>query len=190
MKTRLLVIASLALCLFVPRTPAQDPPKKPGPEQKNLEMFTGRWKFVEVSTENPFWPVGTVSVKTESRMILDGYFFEERAAGVGPGGPISWLWLIGWDDEKKQYQGTFFENSGFFHKDWKNESIILTLQGRTWSGKWNSEKDGKQYPCRSSTTIAPDGKSCHYQFEYSDDGTQWKVFMTGKGKKVGSTRPR
>ena len=73
---------------------AADPPTKPGPEQKKMEMGVGKWKIEGVVGESPFGPAGKVTGSEEDRMILGGFFLESRGQVTGPDGEMSRLEIL------------------------------------------------------------------------------------------------
>ncbi len=180
----------IALCLLAPRLGAQDAPKKPGPEHKKLEMMTGTWKYDETDFESPFGRAGKATFTSASHMIMGGFFLEERGKGVGPDGPYTWLVVTACDPEKGNYYSYNFDSAGAFGRPGKGEIGTGTLQGNTWTWTWNSEAKGKSYPSRSVAVYSPDGKTMTYQWSYSEDGTNWKPWLSGKATRVGKARAK
>lgn len=166
-------------------TKVAEAPKTPGPEHKKMEMATGKWKSEGVNFESPFGPAGKTTGTGESRMILGGFFLENRWQNVGPKGPSSSVEITAYDDEKSRYQSSFFTSDGQFDKAWNGQIATCTIQGDNWNWSWIEEKDGKKYQCREVDKFSDDRKSCTYEGSYSEDGQLWKRRYEVKSTKVG-----
>ena len=125
------------------------------------------------------------------RLALGGFFLEERADGVASDGSrFQWLAMTAYDDEQKHYQCAYFDSGGFFNKVGKNDVQIITVAGDTWTYRWTAQKDNQSYQCRGVVVLTPDHKTSSYEFLYAEDGTNWKPWFSGRGRKVSSAGSR
>jgi hypothetical protein len=177
-----LITFGLAVCLFTLRASGQEPPKKPGPEHKKLEIMAGRWRYEEEHFESPFGAVGKATYGSEAEMILGGFFAEERGHGNTPDGPFAWVAVTAYDPEKGYYQFVY-DNTGFGSRPWKGEVGTAKVQGNEWTWTWNQDAKGKTYHCKSVTVFSEDGKTQTYEWFYSEDGVKWKRWSRGRGTK-------
>jgi hypothetical protein len=160
-------------------------PKKPGPEEKKLEMCTGKWSLEETVFETPLGPAGKRTGTEEDRMICGGFFLEIRGHTTGPEGKVSRLEILAYDSAKSHYQDSFFSSTGEFDKAWKNENAICTISGNTWNWSWSEEKGKKKYQMRQVVVFAADRMSFTWSTSYSEDGSVWKKRNEAKATKVG-----
>ena len=186
MKTSFIPLA-ITICLLTPGLSAQDAPRKPGAEHKQLAVGVGRWKYTEEAVETPLGKAGKSTYTSDGRMVLAGFFFQESGKGAGPDGPVEWITINAFDPEKGFY-GFTFDSQGLSSRPWKGEYLSGKVAGNTWTWTWKQEVKGKTYDCRSVNVFAHDGKTQTYEWTYSEDGTTWKPWVKGTGSKVGSHR--
>jgi len=162
----------------------QDRPKA-GPEQKQLEVWVGEWKYEGLLSETPLGPGGKFAGKSTSRMILDGLFLEGRGEDKGVYGGKELVYKgvnIQWYDPKtKTYLSQHFDNDGVVGGG------VTTVAGNTWTTTGNqTDSKGKTYKTRSSATVSADGKTITEKAELSaDDGKTWVPYWEDTLKKVG-----
>lgn len=184
------VTAWLLSSLFAVSLVAQDGPAKPGPEHARMAMGTGKWKTESVIYESPFGPAGKMVMKSESRPILGGLFYETRGQGKGPKGPYAFVEIISYDAEKKYFQSSWFDSDGYFDRPWKNQNATATIDGNTWTWTWKEERDGKEYHRRQVWAFSPDKKTATGLSTYSEDGVTWKKVGEDKSTKTGNLKPK
>ena len=161
----------------------QDRPK-PGPEQKKLEVFVGEWNYEGSLSDTPLGPGGKFAGKQTARMILDGLFLESGGEdkGVYGGKEIVYKGVsIQWFDPiTKTYLDHGYDNDGFAGKG------VTTLTGNTWTSTGTqTDRKGKIYKSKSSTTFSSDGKTRTTKTELSaDDGKTWMPWYELTMKKV------
>jgi hypothetical protein len=169
-------------------TKTSDTPKTPGPEHQKLAMGTGKWKVEVNYLTSPFGPAGKETLTQESRIILDGFFLENRwrsvQASAGLEGAGAGLEIIAYDPDKSVYQSCWFDSTGNFPRSWKPDVATCTIAGDTWHWCWTEEKDGKIYQCREVDVFATNRQSFTAEDTYSEDGTTWKQRSELKAVKV------
>jgi hypothetical protein len=177
-----LTILGLALSLFIPSVGAQDNPRKPGPEEKKLEVWTGQWETEGQYVATVFGPAEKGTSKLSARMILDGFCLEETGTTKAPSLSTKYIALTTYNPKTKQYVSYYCDTTGYA------EAEAITVQGNIWTYLWNEDAKGKTYKCRSVVTVSKDGKSWTNKWEYSEDGEKWLLRMEGKGKKLREVR--
>jgi len=178
----LLAIVTLALALSLPPLRAGDAAPQPGPQHNKLAVFAGKWKGEISTSETPFGPAGKATDAYEGRLVHGGFHVEIRGKGRGPEGPYSWTEIYYFDPVKKRY--------GNFYYDGNGEAGVAegNTDGNTWTFTWDQPAKNKTYKGKSMITFAPDGRSSTYEWTYSEDGTTWKPWLTGKAKRVGKAK--
>jgi Protein of unknown function (DUF1579) len=150
----------------------QDRPKV-GPEQKQLGVFVGEWKYEGSVKDTPLGPGGKFAGKQTARMILDGLFLESRAEdkGVYGGKEIVYkgVFIQWYDPMTKTYHDHGFDNDGFV------ASGVTTVSGNTWTSTGTrTDSKGKSNKVRNTSTFSSDGNTCTQKTELSvDDGKTW-----------------
>ncbi len=146
-------------------------------------MFVGEWTYEGSQEVTPFFPsAGTFRGKSISRMVLGGFFLEERDEDKADDGYVfQGVGLTGYDPVKQSYFTHTFENDG------KASVGSLSLSGNSWtSHSTRSDTKGKLYKTRNVQTFAIDGKSWTSLTEYSsDNGKTWKKAWSLKATRVG-----
>ncbi|MEO8427819.1 MAG: DUF1579 family protein [Verrucomicrobiota bacterium] len=168
------VAVSFLFLLSAPvvRAQIQDRPK-PGPEQKKLEVFVGEWKYEGSVSDTPLGPGGKFAGKQTTRMVLDGLFLEGRAEDKGIYGGKEIVYkgvFIEWFDSiTKTYVTHSYDNDGFAANG------VTTVSGNTWASTGTqTDRKGKIYKTKSSSTFSSDGKTVIGKNELStDDGKTW-----------------
>lgn len=174
---RVALVAFVLLCL-AQTAKAQEPSMpKPGPEQKLLEVWAGKWRYEGAEVETPLGIKGNFKGKSENRILAGGFALELH--DVEKTG--DWLSVMWFDASTKTYRSKSFQPSGMVN------SALVTVSGNTWSTLGElSDKNGKVWKTRSSTTFSTDGKSTTGKQEYSaDDGNTWLLWWTFSSKKTG-----
>ncbi len=180
MKRSLLLALGLAFSLVAPPLRAGDAPKALRPEHKKLEIWAGKWDLKETIFETPFAKPERREYRWDARMLHGGFCVEGHGKQRGTSNPMTWT-EIHYFDSKTQGFRTFYADS-----DGTIGDGAETVEGNTWSSSpWQVQVDDKTYHAKSVLTFAPDGKSYRYEWSYSEDGTTWKPWLSGTGKKVG-----
>ncbi len=178
----LLAFVTIALGMGLPQLRAVDAAPQPGPEHKKLACFTGKWKAELTTVETPLAPAGKATATHEGRFVQGGFHVESRGKGRSPMGTFTWTEIYYYDSSKKAYGNFAYDGTG------QAGLAKADCNGNTWTLLWEQSVGGRSYQCRSVVTFAPDGKSSTVEWTYSEDGTTWKPWLTGKAKRVGKAR--
>lgn len=170
----------LGIGLSLPQLRAADAPKKPGPEHKKMEVFAGKWKWLETAVASPFGPAGKASWKGEGKMTHGGFFYEEHGSGKGSDGQSgSWTFVQWYDEDARIYRNLVMDRSGAVMHG------TTRFEGNGFVNEWEAKAGGKTYKCKSVNQFGPGNKTVTYEWLYSEDGVNWKSQFKGKGTKVG-----
>jgi hypothetical protein len=140
------------------KTQGPEPPTKPAPELKSLEVLVGKWRNDLEFKNNPE-NKGTGSITYE---WLDGGFFlthrfDQTFTKEGPHRGIS---IIGYDEESQSCLSHFFDNQGNsreYRTSIQNGIFKFTGQWERYTGEFSEDKN----------TITG-------TWEYSEDGVNWQ----------------
>jgi hypothetical protein len=146
-----------------------------------MEMCAGEWTYEGTANDTPFAPAGSFKGKASTRMILGGFFLENREEDKSPDGYIyQGIQIRGFDSVTKSYVEHVYENDGTM------TSTVVTVNGNTWTGAGTrTDSQGKVYKTRNVLTYASDGQSFTFASEYSaDDGKTWLPMWKGVMKRV------
>lgn len=162
----------------------QDRPK-PGPEQKQLEVWVGEWKYEGSLMDTPLGPGGKFAGKMSTRMILDGLFLESRGQDKGVYGGKKLVYkslMIQWYDPiKRIYVDGGYDNDGTVGRG------ETTVNGSIWTKTGTVvDSKGKTNLFKSVSSIATDGKLITTKSELSvDDGKTWIPYWQSTNRKIG-----
>ena len=104
MRTKILVVGSSVLLAFGSAL-AQDAPK-PGPEQKTLGYFAGKWTSEGEMKPGPFGPGGKMTSVDTCEWFAGGFQLVCRGQGGGAMGPMTTLGVLAYNPADKAY--TFY----------------------------------------------------------------------------------
>ncbi len=171
----LLVSAVVVPATLAAQAPAAVP--KPGPEQKPLESFVGKWSFEGQAEASPYGPAGKIASVETYEWLPGGFFllhhYDFRQAGV----EIKGMEVLGYDRRSKAYTTRAYDNFGN-SSAWK-----AAVAGGTWSWTGESEVGGK--PLHERCTVAFEGPDViTSNCEYSTDGTKWLGNFKARGTRV------
>ncbi|HOC00122.1 MAG TPA: DUF1579 family protein [Verrucomicrobiota bacterium] len=183
-------ILSLIVSLLAPQLRAGDPPKKPGPEHKKLEVLTGKWKWEENLERTPWGPPRKAIGRSEVRFIHRGFAVHEYAKGRtvdpaksgDPGSPGEWTILTYCDPDQRTYRALWLDSEG------QVDNTVGSVEGTTWSWAWKHSINGKVYDFKETDVFAPGGRSRTCEVMYSDDDATWKPYSKCVYRKVGKAK--
>ncbi|HOX24351.1 MAG TPA: DUF1579 domain-containing protein [Candidatus Krumholzibacteria bacterium] len=84
----------------------------PGPEHAWIAKHAGKWNCTMRSWMDPAGEPMVSQGVEESKMILDGRFLSTEFNGENMGMPFTGRGLMGYDNVKKKYVGTWLDNMG------------------------------------------------------------------------------
>jgi hypothetical protein len=153
----------------------------PGPEHKKLESRVGKWEYEGEAQATPFGPAGKFSGVETSRMVLNGFFLENHWEDKSNTGYVAaGIVLTGYDAAKKSFADHAFENDG------SATSSVVTIEGTSWKSEGNrTDREGKSYKTKWTSSVSEDGMTGKSKSEYStDDGKTWLPFFELTSKRV------
>lgn len=176
----------VATCLFAllmapPALCAGEPAQRPAPYNKDIECWTGKWKYEEVMVSNPFLPAGKRTLFSVGKFVNKGHMVELQGRDQSREG-YTWTEIYYYDHVKKTWANFYCDSDGIANNGPKN------VDGQRWSSDWEEAAQGKTYKCRCVVTFAADGKSYTYEWTYSEDGQAWLPWVKGKATKTGNVR--
>jgi len=174
MRTKIIVVASSALLAFGASL-AQDAPK-PGPEQKALGYFAGKWTSDGEMKPGPFGPGGKVTSNDNCEWFTGGFQLVCRGTGGGAMGSMTSLGVIAYNPSEKAYTYYGIDSTGMTDYSKGQKS------GNTWTFTSKSEMNGKPVHSRY-TMVTASPTSYTYKWDTSEDGTKWTTVMEGKSTK-------
>jgi hypothetical protein len=134
--------------------------RKPGVEEKRLEIFIGKWNGKGKNKEGAQILAGAPVTTTESYEWLPGGFFLVYRGDMKYGEEhLHSIRAIGFDTKKKLYTINAFDSMGF------NRLYEGNVQGNVW--KFNGAFE------RVTFDIASDGNSMNVKWEITPDGSKW-----------------
>lgn len=139
---------------------------KPGPEQKRLEVFLGRWNVDGEAQASPYGPAGKLTSIDTWAWMPGGFFMTHHWDSKQGGVEIKGMEVLGYDGRSKVYTSRFFDNLGN-SGPWKG-----TVQGNAWTWTGDTEVAGKPLKERC-TTIVAGADALTSKCEYSTDGAKW-----------------
>jgi hypothetical protein len=157
---------------------AQAQAPKPDPEVKKLRSVVGDWTYEGEYKPGPLGPGGKFTGEYTARMILGGFFLQERWTEKGPAGETRSLALDGYDPVNKNFSGEMYSDDG------GRLSGTITITGNTWTIAGKGVAAGKPYQFKGTFVLAPDLASGTYKTEISLDGKTWMPWFEEKYTKV------
>ena len=120
----------IALCFsFRLNAQAPDQPAKPGPEQKRLEVFLGKWTNQGEAKASPYGPAGKITASETFEWLPGGFFMIHRAEGRQGTIEVKWIEIIGYDAQKTIYTTHTFDNMGnsiLWQGTWREKTLTWT----------------------------------------------------------------
>jgi hypothetical protein len=161
-----ILLLALVVC-FATAMQAQAQAPKPDPELKKLRVVVGDWTYEGEAKPGPLGPGGKFTGEYTARMILGGFFLQERWTEKGPAGETRGLALDGYDPVNKNFSGEMYSDDG------STLSAVLTITGNTWTFAGKLVAAGKPYQFKGTFVLAADLASGTYKTEISADGKTW-----------------
>jgi hypothetical protein len=159
---------------------AQAPPApRPGPEQKVLEYYVGKWTGQGEMKPSPFGPGGKVTSTDTCEWFAGGFQVICRGEGSGAMGSMKTLGIISYHAGDKAYKFYAVDSSGSAELSTGNKS------GNTWTFTAESNYGGMAFKSRY-TIVEVSPTSYTFKWEMSQDGTKWATMIEGTSKKSGT----
>ena len=174
MNRQVLVFGCGALLAFA-TAQAQDAPK-PGPEQKALGYFAGKWTSEGEMKPGAFGPGGKMTSVDTCEWFAGGFQLVCRGQGSGAMGKMTTLGVIAYSPVEKSY--TFYGIDSMGMTDYSKGK----KSGNTWTFTSKADMQGKPVHSRY-TMVEASPTSYTYKWDMSEDGTKWSTVMEGKSTK-------
>jgi len=178
----LVVLCSLAAFAQEQKQPQMTPQQKammdawmkfatPGDAHKALDSMVGTWDAKVTLWEAPGTEPHTSTATSESRWMLGNRYVQETVNGSFMGMPFQGLGITGYDNAKKQYFNTWFDNFGTGYMT----SVGSMPDAKTFSMKTSTTDPmtGKDMPGETRITIAD---ADHHMMESWAPGPDGKMF--------------
>jgi hypothetical protein len=175
---RIAIAVCVVLLVFAVSLWAQTTAPKPGPEQKKLEIWLGKWTYETEFKATPLGPAGKVTGMATVRPILGGFFVEWRGEEKGLLGTTNWYEIDGYDALNKKFMWDGFSSDGSYNK------VSYTIEANTVNYSGSVFLGEKQYKFRGSVIFAPDFMSNVEKREVSADGKTWTPWFETKANKT------
>lgn len=150
----------------------------PGEHHEHLKKLAGNHNYTMKMWMDPSAPPMESTGKRSAEMILGGRYLEEKYTGTFMGMAFEGLGVMGYDNLKKQYVGSWIDNMG---------TGIMDMHGTCSSGSWTmigegmDPATGKEMTTRSVIQIVDDNTFTMTMFGPGADGKETKMFeMTCK----------
>lgn len=147
----------------------QDSPEVPGPEQKKMGVFVGRWHTTGEVVATESTPAAKVDSIDSYEWYPGGFFLVHHADGKVGDGAIKSIEIMGYDPERQCYFAPFFDSTGGSGVE------EIRLDGDTWTWRGSNVMGVKEHRCIA--VVSSDGKTVRARHEKSEDGLDWTLWM-------------
>jgi hypothetical protein len=150
----------------------------PGEHHEHMKKLAGNHTYTMKMWMDPAAPPQESTGKRTSEFLLGGRFLEEKYTGTFMGMPFEGIGILGYDNVKKQYVGTWIDNMS---------TGIMTSHGTCDKGSWTMTGEstdpmtGKTWTSRSVVKIVDDNTFVMEMYGPAPDGKEYKMMeMTCK----------
>jgi hypothetical protein len=173
----LLATAALSVAPALSEAPAGKP--APGPENRKLGFFVGKWSAAGDLKPSPFMPGGKINSQDTCEWFDGGFAVVCHYNGIGPMGATKGLGILGYDAEEKMYT--------YYSLDSGPRSMTTVPQGTEKDGTWvyndESRLGGKMV--RSRYTITETSPTSYsYKWEILGEDGAWQTILMGKSTRT------
>jgi hypothetical protein len=147
----------------------RDTPATPGPEQKKMGVFLGRWHTTGEVAATASTPSAKVDSIDTYEWCPGEFFLLHHAAGKVGDVAINSIEIMGYDAERGRYFGSFFDSTGGFGTE------DLRCDGNTWTWRGSNVMGVKEHRCIA--VVSSDGSTVRARHEKSEDGENWAPWM-------------
>jgi hypothetical protein len=178
-------LQAFAACIVISAAGAQlvaaqaPPAATPGPEQKRLAYFVGKWTADGDVKPGPMGPGGKVTSTDECQWFAGGFSVVCNSTGTTPGGPSKSIGILGYSPEEKVY--TYY---GVDNTNMTMGSVPKgTVQGDTWVYNDEGMMGGKKVKTR--VTIKELSATAYtFTMEVQGPDGKWAQMMESKSTKA------
>jgi len=163
--------------IFVTGAFAQTAAPKPGPEQKRIGYFAGKWNWEGESKPSPMGPGGKVTGTENCSWYEGGFHLVCHNDFTGPRGKAKGQSIMGYDPTAGTY--TYYAinsiGEGFFVRGNVTDAV--------WT--WDAEMPVEGKSMKMKVTITEQSPTVYvFKVEGSFDGGPWTVFEEAKATKA------
>jgi hypothetical protein len=141
----------------------------PGPEQKKLGVFLGRWHTTGDVAATSSTPAAKVDSIDTYEWYPGEFFLIHHANGRVGDDTIKSLEIMGYDAGNQRYFASFCDSTGGFGIE------EVRLDGDTWTWRGSDVMGVKEHRCIA--VVSNDGQTVRARHEKSDDGKNWARWM-------------
>jgi Protein of unknown function (DUF1579) len=142
---------------------ATDQAAAPGPKQRALDVFIGKWITTGHTVASPEIPATEILASDTYEWAPGGFFVVHSAYGRIGDNPVGGVEIMYYDADIGSYRCQFFDNQG----------NITTSQLDEADGAWSWTRENTR--CRA--TFTDDGKTQVAHHQHSDDDRTWRPSM-------------
>jgi hypothetical protein len=153
-------------------------PPKPGPNQKRLEIFVGKWKMKGQQYDGVMGPAAKITAVQTYEWLTGAFFLVHRFEGRMGDAETACIEIIGHDASSQSYSTHSFYNNGI-----TNEWRVRERDG-TWKFTGEAQMADKSLKVRCTTVFSDAGNTMTGKWEYSSDGSKWQTFWDVKAIKA------
>jgi hypothetical protein len=177
MRTRVLACIGVVAVLGSAGLAQAPSAPKPGPEQKAMAFFVGKWTSQGELKPGPLGPGGQMTGADSCEWFAGGFQIVCRGEGKGPMGSMKSLGVIAYSAADKAYTFYGIDSLGTSEVSTGNKS------GDTWTFTATSSYGGQTFKSRY-TIVQTSPTSYTFKWESSPEGTTWTTLMEGKATKA------
>jgi len=178
-------LKAFAACIAISAAGAQllaahaPPAATPGPEQKRLGYFVGKWTADGDIKAGPLGPGGKMTSTDDCQWFEGGFSVICRSEGKSPAGPTKSIGILGYSPEEKVY--TYY---GVDNTSMTMASVPKgTVQGDTWTYHDEGMMGGKTVKTRVTIKeLSPTAYTFKMEIQGADG--KWTPMMESKNTKV------
>jgi Protein of unknown function (DUF1579) len=146
----------------------------PGPENKKLGFFVGRWTAVGDLKPSPLMPGGKISSHDTCEWFEGGFAVVCHYDSIGPMGPSKRIGILGYSAEEKRYT--------YYALDSGPRSMTTVPQGTEKDGAWVYDDESKMGGklVKSRYTIRQTSPASYsYKWEIAGEDGAWQTILIG-----------
>lgn len=147
----------------------QNSPNVPGPQQKKLGVFLGRWHTTGEVAATASTPAAKVDSIDTYEWYPGEFFLVHHADAKVGSDTIKSLEIIGYDPERQCYLASFFDSTGGSGVE------EIRLNGDTWTWRGSNVMGAKEHRCIA--VVSDNGETVRARHEKSEDGSDWTLWV-------------
>ncbi len=154
-------------------------PPQPGPEEKRLSSYVGKWTSEAEMKPSVFGPGGKETGNLNCEWFAGGFHVVCHAVfGAGSPGEEKVLAILSYNREEKVYDWYRIGSRG------ETGSAKGAVQGDTWTWRGEWKVKDKLVPWRGTYKFGSPPDTATIQFEVQGDDGKWNAVMEEKATRV------